>query len=883
MEELKPPKWSIRILEWFCPPPLLEGIEGDLVEKFYEELDAHGPAIARRRFVFGVLTFLRHEILFRNNFSLRLINAIMISNYFKVARRNMGKRKLYSFINVFGLSIGIAFSMLIWLYVADERSFEQMHANKDEIYRVEEHSIWYPELAEEERWNRSAYLPMGLAKAMKEEAPEVRYVTRYNNDGGKVRLGDKVFNENVTLVDADFFRMFSFRMIAGNSDKVMQNKHDVVITPAIAEKYFGKEDPIGKTLNIEIGEQVDFTVTGLIESPPANSSFSFALLISQENKRNYEQRMRRWGSFNTPTFVQLQPGAHISQLANNLNKIVDKHQAPMLADIRKEGHLPDDAKVFEYLFTPLADIHLEKEVGWDKVSDPQYSYILGGIAILIMLIACINYISLALTTSASRRGEVGVRKVVGAQRKQLIAQFGLESVFLAVLSGILGLGLMYLFLPWFNDFTGKGITLTFSSLLILAAAAVGGAIMVGVIAGSYPALFLSAFSPVTVLKSRFTGRLQTAFTKPLVVLQFALSAFLMISSIVMFRQMKFIADKDLGYNKERVVVLSVQTTGSRVYEQMKRRLSAEPEITSVAGTSASFNRGYSLNGYQIDGKNKSAYVYCVDPDYIQTLGIELLMGRTFDANNPGDSNAVVVNEALVKDMGWTDPLNSYLNWKEDTVGLGAKVIGVVRDFHVRSLQAPIEPTLLSMDKDAIGDFESLLVKLEPGATSAGLEKLAKAWRELYPDMPYEYSFLDEDVANQYESQHRWLSIMGVATAFAILISSMGLFGLAGINAINRTKEIGIRKVMGAPLQSIFMLLNRQYVWLSMIAFMLAIPFSSFVMNKWLSGFHDQFRVEMGLGVYSISLAAALGVALATVSYHGIKAAMTNPAETLKYE
>jgi putative ABC transport system permease protein len=884
-EHQQHPRWPLRFLEWVCPPPLLEGIEGDLVEQFYEDVDRHGLVAARRRFTIGVLRFCRHEILLRNSLTVKLINTIMVANYLKVAGRNISKRKLYSFINVFGLSIGMAFCMLIWLYIKDEKSFDQFHVNKDHIYRIEEHAYNYltPGLKEEDRWVRQAYIQVPLAIAAAEEAPEVVLTTRFNTNGARVRQGEKVFNEDVTFVDKGFFQMFSFDLIAGNPKSVMMNKSDVIITPAMAEKYFGNEDPVGKTLLIDVNGDQPFTVSGIIEAPPPNSSFEFEMLISQENRRNYERRMQQWSSFNTPTFVMLHPGADLVQFSNNLQKIVDKHLSQLMSNARKEAKLPADAKVFEYLFTRLPDIHLDKEVSWHKSSDPQYSYILGGIAVLIMVIACINYIALALTTSAARRSEVGIRKVVGAQRKQLMFQFATESVVLAVGSSILGLLLMYAFLPWFNDFTGKGISLEASVSLTLVLFGIGGGLLVGIFAGSYPAFFLSGFSPVKVITSRFTGRVQTAFTKPLVVLQFALSAFLIISSVIMFRQMEYITNMDLGYDKEQVVVVSAPTYGSKIFQQMKRRLESEPEIAAVSGTSASFARGYSRNGYKIDGQNKSSYVYCVDPEYVNTLGIKLLMGRTFNFNDPADSNSVIVNEALVKDMNWSDPLSSYLNWKEDTVGLGAKVIGVVRDHHIRSLESAIDPMLLSLDKEAIGDFTSLLIKLRPGATSTGLDKIAGAWKELYPDLPYEYSFLDDDVAKQYESQARWLSIMGVSTVFAILISCMGLFGLAGINAVNRTKEIGIRKVMGAELSNIFVLLNRQYIWLSLIAFVLAIPFSWYTMNKWLSGFNEAFRIEMGPGIFSISILVGLGIALLTVSYHTIKAALTSPAETLKYE
>jgi putative ABC transport system permease protein len=525
-------------------------------------------------------------------------------------------------------------------------------------------------------------------------------------------------------------------------------------------------------------------------------------------------------------------------------------------------------------------------VSWDKVSDPQYSFILGGIALLILIIACINYVSLALTTSTARRTEVGVRKVVGAQKKQLVYQFGLESLMLAFISMFLGLGLVFLFLPAFNEFTGKSIRIGLGDAGLLLGASASITLVVGVLAGSYPALFLSGFRPAQVLKGRFTARLQAGFTRPLVVLQFALSAFLIISSVIMYQQMQYVTTKDLGYSKDQLLVIPTQTRWSndanKMVERFRTRLQQEPSVVSVAGTSISFNQGWSHYGYKVNGEHKSAYVYAVDPYYLHTLGVEMVMGRNFDARIPSDTGAVVVNEALVRDMKWSDPLNEYLNWKEDTVGVGAKVIGVVKDYHFLSLEKDIEPLFLSMDKESVGYLGTMLVKVNATNLPATVEKLRGAWKELSPDKPFDYTFLNEDVARQYESYQRWMGIMGLSTAFAILIACLGLFGLSGINAVNRTKEIGIRKVMGATLAHIFVLLNRQYLTLALVAFVGAIPASWYVMTHWwLVDF--KFRIALGWELFAVSMLIGVAVALVTVSYHAVKAAMTNPAETLKYE
>jgi putative ABC transport system permease protein len=457
---------------------------------------------------------------------------------------------------------------------------------------------------------------------------------------------------------------------------------------------------------------------------------------------------------------------------------------------------------------------------------------------------------------------------------------------LAIISMVFGFGMVMIFLPYFNEFTNKNIALNGGNAIQLLSVGVVLMMVTGLLAGSYPSWFLSRYKPAFVLKGGFTSRLQAGFTKPLVVLQFALSAFLIISSVMMFRQMQYITTKDLGYNKDQILVIPTQAGWSeasdRVVEQFKARAQSEPLIVSVAGTSSSFSQGYSRYGFKINNEQKSAYVYAADPHYIPTLGIQLLKGRNFDEKIAADSDAVIVNEALVRDMKWTDPLNQFYNWREDTLGAGSRVIGVVKDYHFLSLEQKCEPMFLSMDKHNVGHRTTLLVKVAGTGVTEGLERVKAVWKELFPDKPFDYTFLDQDVANQYSSYKRWMNIMGLATAFAILISCLGLFGLAGINAVNRTKEIGIRKVMGAELHTIFFLLNKQYVLLAVLAFSLAAPLSWWFISQWyMKDF--TFKVAMTWELYAVSMGAGLLLALATVSYHAIKAAMVNPSETLKYE
>lgn len=874
---------ALRFLSWFCPPALYEGIEGDLLEQFDQDAHEIGTKAARRQLVLNVLRFFRPGIILRNKFSFQFINSIMIGNYFKVASRNILRRKLYSFINASGLSVGIAFCVLIYLFIQDEKSFDQFHASKDQLYMM--HGLEYNSKASgpEDQFHKIAPMQMALPQVMKAELPEVAYATHFAGNSGLMKYDDKIFRENITYVDADFFRMFSFRLINGNAEKLFVTNDEVVLTDGIARKYFGDKDPMGEL--VMLGERT-LKVTGIIESPPANSSLDFQILTPIQGSRGYNQHnLNSWLNMGWGTLVQLHPGTDLANLETKLDKLAEKYMGEYLQRWKQERKVPDGIMPYTFRFASLTDIHFDKSLGGRKVSDHKYSWILGGIAMLILLIACINYITLALTTSARRRMEVGVRKVAGAYKRQLVYQFSVESVLLALISMVIGIGLTVLFLPAFNSFTGKGITLNLNEIPALAMACLGLTLLVGLLAGSYPAFFLSGYRPVDVLKGGFTTRLQAGFTKPLVVLQFAFSAFLIISSVTMYKQMEYVSTKDLGYDQHQLVVIRTNAMRGedslKIGERLQHRAMLNPAVASVSATNFPFAGGDGMS-YRImnndDGKTVSGYV--VDPNFIKTMDMKLALGRDFDINNAADlANTVIVNEALVKELKWNDPLQERLKYsRQDT--LGSRIIGVVKNFHFNSLLSDVGPAFLTIDTN-YGKLDNILIKIAPDNIPGTLIQLQKDYTAVAPGKPFEFSFMDENVARQYDQFSRWMSIMGLATAFAILISCLGLFGLAGINAVNRTKEIGIRKVLGADLGSIFVMLNRQFVWLSVIAFLIAAPLSWYAMDQWLMNFH--FRIEMGWPLFVTGMAIGLVIALLSVSYHGIKAALINPAETLKYE
>ena len=794
------------------------------------------------------------------------------------------KRKLYSFINSFGLSIGIAFCLLIFLFIQDEKSFDQFHDNKNNIYLINNKRFEFMRFknGEKEPFGETVDQNAKLGEAMLEELSEVQYMTRYvGSISGLLRYHEKVFSEKFTGVDSGFFKMFSFKLLAGNPEKVFKNNTDIVITPKVVEKYFGDEDPIGKLMTLDLNGESAFTVVGVVDAPPPNSSISFDILIPVEKSPRFQDT---WDSHEYPTFVQLHSNASLSSFGVNLNKLNQKYTGDASREYRDREKIPEEFKMEELYFTNLSDIHLNTKIKWEKSSDPKYSLILGGIAILIMIIACINYISLALTSSATRKTEVAIRKISGAVKGQLAIQFEIESVILAFISMILAILLVITFLPAFNSFANKDIVISSSNWIQFLVLALLLAFVIGIIAGSYPALYLSGLKPVKILKGGLTNKVNTWFTKPLVVIQFALSAFLIMSSVIMYRQMKFVTTKDIGYNQHQVLYIPTQqgwdAKSDRFVENFRSAVVNDPSILSISGSSVPFTNGTLTLGFQNKGEAKSASSYIVDPDYIPTLEIQLIEGRNFNSLNPADlKDAIIVNEALVKEMRWVDPLNEHLNWHFEE-GLGSKVIGVVKDHNFLSLERSIDPMFLTMDK-TFGHYQYILAKLSSIDISGSIKKLEKAYKELAPDKPFEYTFLDEKVAMQYQSYERWMNIITLTTGFAILISCLGLFGLAGTNVVNRTKEIGIRKVLGSRLGDTFALLNKQFVWLSIIAFALATFPAWYAMDRWLNSF--QFRIEISWVLFAVSMGVGLLVVLIAVSYHTIKANHMNPAETLKYE
>lgn len=881
MNQITPPGWMLRLLRAFCPAQLIESIEGDLWEAFEANARQRGHRTARLLFFWGVMRFFRPAILLRHRKSAAPWRNMLTGHYITIAVRHLAKRKLYTVINAVGLSVAIAFALLVYLFIQDDQQFDRFHTNQQDIYLLNIKSINSRVFGGAgEGVSRSANMPPALYPVLKASFPEVKYATFFNEGSLIIRHRDKVFSEDVKYVSRDFFSMFSFPLLLGNPRTIFANRTEVVLTPALAQRLFGLENPVGKMIPVTInGKEQELSVSGVITAPPTNSSLDFTLLLPIEAHPYFDPNA--WSMFSNPIWVQLHPDASRESFARNLARTTEAHMYGP-----EESHTtPTGEPRVTIEFTPLTAVHLNHQVWWHKVSKPQYGYVLGGIALLILVIACINYISLALTASATRRMEVGIRKAAGAFRGQLALQFITESVVLAALAMFFGVGLAILFLPQFNTFTSKAIAIADLPTWHIAGVCTGIAVVVGCIAGSYPALVLSGYKPIQVLKGRFTDSLQAGFAKPLVVLQFALSAFLVLSAVLMYRQMAYITRKDLGYHQEQVMVVPTQEGWNKSSDEVVRRfreaLAPYTDVVSVAGTSISFSQGWSQNMYEVDGKPKTFYEYGVDPHYIPTLQLTLVEGRNFDPTIASDSNAVIVNEAFVRDLGWRNPLQEKLPFRPRAERPAPHIIGVVKDYHFMSLEKKIEPAVLSMNTEQMGYLMTMLIRLQSDRVPEGIAALADTWQKLSPDKPFTYTFLDEDVAQQYRAYTRWMNITSLAGGFAVLISCLGLFGLAGLQAVNRTREVGIRKVMGASDRQVFVLLNRPFLMLSVWAFVVAIPVAGYVVNTWLHQF--AFHVSLEWTWFVITMAGGLLITVLTVSFHAWRAVRLNPAETLKYE
>ncbi len=813
----------------------------------------------------------------------------MLRNYLTVAFRSLRRDKANSLINVFGLSLGILCCVLIALFVNDEWTFDRFHTKVDRIYRA-----WVKEDWGEKQLFINTVTPFPLGPALKDNFPEVESMVRVNTLGAQVRQGSVVYPETITVGGQDFFKVFDFPWIAGDRTSVLQEQGFVVLSETYAAKYFGTENPIDKPISIQLGEKFEeFTVKG-VARVPVNSSISFTLLISDLNyPRLYSERAltSAWFNVNPETYVLLKEGVNHVALMEKF--------PPLFKTLLGE----EDYKNSKYLvgLQPMKSIHLDTSlpVGNAPVNDPKYSYILAAIAGLILFVACINYVTLAIGRSLHRAREVGIRKVVGAQRRQLITQFISEAVLVTVVSIAIGLSAARLLMPAFNDLAAKQLELPVNGFLVAVVASL--LIVIGIITGSYPAFVLSSFRPITILKGA-TPKTRQGFRKVLVGLQLVLSIFLISSTLTMRQQLDYLQSKNLGYNKSQLAV--VRTSGPRANlsdrlrngmaqaEQFKAELIQQPEIESICASSHDFGTGnWIALGYTDDtGVYRDFNLNVIDDEYIPAMEMEMVAGRNFSDANPSDARrSVIVNEALVKEYGWADAIGKRLPGKNFQ---DHEIVGVVKDFNFASLYTSITPLVMVEDADIIragteninidaSPVPKLLIRIKAGQTADGIAKVEAAWKKINGTEEFAFSFVDEALNRQYRSDQNLGRIVNLATILAMVIGSLGLYALASLAMQSRVKEISIRKVMGATEGSLLGLLSRDYVVLVLVSLLLSVPLTVIAMRDWLSTF--EYRINLGWTVFLMAGGISMTVALITISWQTLKTAASQPAETLKYE
>ena len=807
----------------------------------------------------------------------------MLKNYIKTAVRNLLKRKGYSLINIVGLAIGMASCLIILMFVNDELSYDAFNEKADRIYRVAGSFFW---------GGRSfdiAVAPAPMAQVLKDEFPEVENAVRFRQRGIYVfRYGDNTFKEmRVSYVDPSFFDVFSIPLLKGNPDTALVDPNTLILSRNTAQKYFGDEDPVGKTLRLN--EETDYMVTGVFEEIPGNSHFHFDVFVSMDSLA--ESKNKIWMSQNFQTYILLHEGADPANVETKFPEMLIKYMGPQIETFMgksMEKLAEENELKAEFYLQPLLDIHLHSDLiaEMEATSDIKYVYIFTVIALFILIIASINYMNLSTARSAGRAREVGIRKVLGSFRAQLMRQFLAESMMLCLISLVLALGLVRLALPYFNGLSGKFLSISSLGTPPMIGALVLVTIFVGILAGSYSAFLLSAFQPVNVLKGHVKSSVKTGWLRSgLVVFQFAASIILIIGTFVVYNQLDYIQNKKLGYDKEQVIILSNTYLLGDQAETFKNQLLVYPQIVNatVSGylpvPSNNNNSAVLPEGERDSNKATSMQNWIVDYDYITTLGMKIVAGRNFSRDYSTDTKATIINQAAAKQFDWAEPVGKRIGRIiSDKGDLELyEVIGLVEDFHFQTLKETIGPLVMYL-----GNSNSLIsFRVEAEDISGTIGLLQKEWKKFLPYQPFEYNFLDDRFADMYQTEQRIGRIFGVFAGFAIFIGCLGLFALAAFTAEQRTKEIGIRKVLGATAPNIIRLLTKEFVMLITVANVIAWPVAFLVMKGWLKDF--SYRIPLSVWVFVGAGLLTLFIALFTVSFQAIKAALADPANSLRYE
>ena len=794
----------------------------------------------------------------------------MIKNYFLLAIKNFRKQKMFSLINILGLTIGITCCLMIFLFIMNEFSYDNFHKNGKDIYRVMRTG------QTNGRPMEVPYVSAPYSTALANDFPDaIQNTVRVNPDNDLITYKDISFNEKkIYLTDSNFFTFFSFPLLKGDPKTVLNEPNSIVMTASSAKKYFGNEDPVGKV--VEFNKELHLTVTGIAADAPVNSHLDFDMVVPLAHWRNAGW-FNQWPNNGMFAYVQLHPKVDPEQLKKLLPAFMDKYMGKFYKESGFKMGLT---------LNPLTGIYFEGDTPFDNVKhgSKKMVYIFMSIAILILLIACINFMNLATARATERSKEVGLRKVLGAVRRQLTWQFILESILFTTAATVLAVILLQLLMPAYTNFLGYKLPSYWGNIWFYVFVA-GIIIIAGLFAGSYPALMLSSFSPIESLKGKLkSGKGGAFFRKALVVVQFAISVLLIISVTVVTNQMHYVQSTDLGFNKEQSMIVRIDN--GPIYdhkEQFKSNVLTDPSVANVSlmtGEPGGFHDGY---GFEAEGKPDEKLLFnteFADVDYAKTLGIKIIAGRDFSSGFGTDSsNAVLINRSAAAKLGYT-PQQAVGKWIRNITRDSTRriIVGVTENFHYKSLKEPIGELVISAKP---GDRRLALIRLKTAQLPQAIERIKKMYTAAAPGYPFEYTFLDDKFSQLYKAETKQGSLLSIFSVIAIAIACLGLFGLAAYTAIKRTKEIGVRKVLGSSIKNIVLLLSKDLLKPVLLGTLIAMPVGYYAMNKWLQGF--AYRITVHWWLFAIAASVAVLIALLTVSVQAIKAAMTNPVKSLRTE
>jgi putative ABC transport system permease protein len=879
---------GLKLLEWICPVHLYEGIEGDLLEKFDSDVQQHGQRVAKLRLQFGALRFMRPSILLRNKFKRRFMLATMLSNYVKLTYRNISRSRGYSFINISGLALGIAACLLTLSYVRFELSYDNYHPDVERIYRVDQTFIWNVD------GGVFGSTPLPLALKMAAEYPEVEEVVRVNAPGGAMVRKENpdgtvtTFNEeNIYGADSTFFRVFGYRLREGNARTALNGLNKLVISPDVARKFFGDEPALGKFLQVGDDRKL-LEITGVTEPQPANSHFRFDYLQSIYTNPAIKRFEWSWVWTQTVTYTKLRAGASPQALEEKMARIASTTIKPSFVrmGIDYDGFLKGKGDWTFYL-RPMRDIHLRSDdnrIG--PVGSITYAYTFAVVGIFILIIAGINFINLSTARASKRAKEVGVKKTLGVMRASLMSQFQAESIMLCILSTLLALIIVETLRIIIGRYIGIDMPFTmWQDPLILWSLPVIP-LVIGFLAGAYPSFYLTAFSPVQVLKGKLaSGSSRSTLRNTLVVTQFTISIALLAVTFVVYTQLNFMRDADLGFNKENVLIVrGVEKLGKQI-ESFRNEVAGFPGVIHATAAMCA-PTGQSLEDvFEREGTDHKVAVAIVkiDHHYFEAMDFEIIAGREFDQSRPSDTEGVILNETTVTLMGW-EPEEAVGQKLHFPGGDGSRheIIGVVKDFHFQSLRQAIAPLLFTPASSSIwGNIRVMMIRFDSQHLRDLMTRMEKRWNEILDDTPIELTFMDDELNRLYLQEQRLGGLFGLLSGLAILIAVIGLVGLVAYSAEVKRREIGIRKVFGASTSSILMMMNGQYVKLIVVGLLIAVPGSWWMAQQWLSEF--KYHAQIGPMVFIGAGMAQVAIALISVAYLSARAASTNPATVLKEE